>query len=79
MEDTVNYNLHKIIKWLNINNLIIYLGKTNMTFDNTILIQTCISIYNGKKIKEIIDTKFLDLHINNHLTWKSYIYSNVRN
>jgi hypothetical protein len=64
-----------MIEWFTANKLVLNLDKTNiMKFitKNSPHFALCIA-YRGKYIEETINTKFLGLQIDNHLTWKNHI------
>jgi hypothetical protein len=62
-------------KWFAANKLTVNLDKTNIIKFTTINLPQCpLSIgYNDKYIEESVHTKFLGLHIDNHLNWKNHI------
>lgn len=73
----INDSLKNIVDWLECNNLLINIEKTNyMTFTNNYnhIQSNKLDIqYKNKKIDEIKVTKFLGLNIDSHLTWKPQI------
>jgi hypothetical protein len=75
LEKNVNDTLLSIIEWLNNNNLKINLDKTKiMKFQQrTVRVPPLNINYLGKPVGETKTTKFLGLHIDNDLKWKSHI------
>ena len=71
----MNNTLDIFIKWLKSNNLVINLNKTNlMTFKNRKQYLTNLDInYNGQKIHEVENAKFLGLHLDSNLSWKTQV------
>jgi hypothetical protein len=61
-----------MIEWFTANKLVLNLDKTNImkfiTKNSPLRID-----YRGKYIEETINTKFLGLQVDNHLTWKNHI------
>jgi hypothetical protein len=68
-------------KWFTAKKLAPNLDKTNIIkFITTNSPQYALSTgYNGKYIKESVNTKFLSLQIDNHLNWKNHIDQMIRN
>jgi hypothetical protein len=62
-------------KWFNANILALNLAKTNvMKFTTNNALQYVLNIgYNGKYIEESVNTKFLGLQIDSHLSWSNHI------
>lgn len=70
-EDEINNSLKLIINWLNNNNLIINLNKTNiMHFYQKILPINLKINYKGQTIDSVNVAKFLGILIDSQLTWK---------
>jgi hypothetical protein len=67
--------LTRMIEWFTANKLVLNLDKTNIMKIITKNSPRCaLRIdYRGKYIEETINTKFLGLQIDNHLTWKNRI------
>ena len=63
-----------MIKWFANNNLVLNLDKMNiMKFITKNAPHSTLHIgYKEKYIKETMNTKFLDLQIDNHLNWKNH-------
>jgi hypothetical protein len=62
-----------MIEWFTANKLVLYLDKTNITKFKTNNSHCALRIdYRGKCIEGTINTKFLGLQIDNHLTWKNH-------
>jgi hypothetical protein len=72
---TSNLVLSHIIEWFAANKLILNLEKTNvMKFVTKNLPHCALTIgYKDKYIEEIVNTKFLGLHLDNHLNWNNNI------
>jgi hypothetical protein len=70
-----NRVLSLMSKWFAANKLTLNLNKTNIIKFTTINLPWCpLSIgYNDKYTEESVHTKFLGLHIDNHLNWKNHI------
>jgi hypothetical protein len=69
----IRQTLQNIINWLNSNNLLINLDKTNiMTFKNRGEPITLDVSYLNKKIETTNQTKFLGINIDNNLNWKTH-------
>jgi hypothetical protein len=62
-------------KWFTANKLALNLDKTNIIKSVTNNSPQCAlsTGYNGKRIEESANTKFLDLQIDDHLNWKNHI------
>jgi hypothetical protein len=70
-----NLVLTRMIEWFTANKLVLNLDETNITKFITKNSPHCaLRIdYRGKYIEETINTKFLGLQVDNHLTWKNNI------
>jgi hypothetical protein len=69
-----NTVLSHMIKWFTANKMALNMDKTNIIrfkTNNTPQYDLCIG-YNEKYIKELENTKFLGLQIDNHLNWKNH-------
>ena len=64
-----------MIEWFAANKLILNLEKTNvMTFVTKNLPHCALTIgHKDKYIKEVINTKFLGIHLDDHLHWNNHI------
>jgi hypothetical protein len=64
-----------MIKWFAANKLILNVEKTNiMKFVTKNLPHCALTIgYKNKYIEEVVSTKFLGIHLHNHLNWKDHI------
>jgi hypothetical protein len=69
-----NLVLTRMVKWFTANKLVLNLDKTIiMKFITKNSPHCALRIdYRGKNIEETINTKFLGLQIDNHLTWKNH-------
>lgn len=73
-ENDINLVINKMITWLNNNNLIINLNKTNvMHFHQRKTVMDMNIQYNQTRIERIGVTKFLGLMIDDKLTWRDHI------
>jgi hypothetical protein len=63
-----------MIEWFAANKLILNLEKTNiMKFVTTNMPHCALTIsYKEKYIEEVVSTKFLGIHLDNHLNWKDH-------
>jgi hypothetical protein len=70
-----NLVVSHIIEWFTANKLVLNLDKTNiMKFIMNNSPHCALHIgYKEKYIEEMVKTKFLGLHIDNHLNWKNHI------
>ena len=70
-----NFVLSHMIKWSAANNLVLNLDKMNiMKFISKNSAHSTLHIgYKEKYIEERMNTKFLGLHIDNHINWKNHI------
>jgi hypothetical protein len=70
-----NLFLSHMIKWFNVNKLVLNMDKKNIT--NFIIKNSSHSTlhigYIEKYIQDMVNTKFLHLQIEKHLNWKSHI------
>ncbi|KAG7313180.1 hypothetical protein JYU34_000272 [Plutella xylostella] len=72
-ENKINYTLEEIMTWLNNNNLIANLNKTKIIQFHQRKINCDLNIeYNGIKIEEVQETKFLGLIMDSNLSWKGH-------
>lgn len=70
-EENINNTLTDIIHWLEQNNLIINIPKTNvMHFYQRIPPQTLHLYHNGQEVEQVTVAKFLGIMIDSQLTWK---------
>jgi hypothetical protein len=67
---TSNLVLSRMIEWFAANKLILNLEKTN-------LMKLTIG-YKDKYIEEVVSTKFLGIHLDNHLNWNNHIDQIIR-
>lgn len=74
-ENVINSTLASIVNWLKLNELQINLTKTYiMTFKNRNSKDSTLNInYEQTNISKIYTTKFLGLHIDSDMTWKTHI------
>jgi hypothetical protein len=72
---TSNVVLSRMIEWFAANKLILNLENTNvMKFVTKNLPHCALTIgYKDKYIEEVVNTKFLGIHLDNHLNWKDHI------
>jgi hypothetical protein len=70
-----NILLSHMNKWFNANRLALNIYKTNiMKFTTNNSPQYVLNIeYSGKYIEKSVNTKFLGLQIDNHLSWSNHI------
>jgi hypothetical protein len=63
-----------MIEWFSANKLVLNIEKTNiMTFVTNNSPQCSLTIcYKDKYIEEKLNSKFLGLHLDNHLNWKGH-------
>jgi len=64
-----------IAKWFHANQLILNVDKTNtvkFTSSNW-LCSPLTTVYDGQLVTEVLNFKFLGLHIDKHLNWRSHI------
>lgn len=75
IENDINNTLQDTINWLTLNNLKINLQKTSiMTFRNRSNKLVDLNIqFNDIKILEVETTKFLGIHIDNTINWKTHL------
>lgn len=70
-EQDINNTLTNIIRWLDRNNLMINISKTNiMHFYQRIAPQILHLHYNEQKVDQVLVAKFLGIMIDSQLTWK---------
>ena len=70
--ETVNFELSKVTLWIQANKLSLNLQKTNyMFFSNTIKVLPGDVSFNNVLIDRVSSTKFLGLHIDEQMSWKS--------
>lgn len=71
----INNSINAIIKWLDNNNLKININKTNiMYFSQRIKKYPQMDLqFNGSEIDEVESIKFLGIHIDSKLNWKTHI------
>ena len=69
-----NLVLSRMIQWFAANNLVLKLNKTNiMKFITKNSLHSALHFgYRVKYTEETVNTKFLDLQIDNHIHWKNY-------
>lgn len=74
-ENDINSSIASIIEWLHKNHLKINMDKTNiMMFKNINSKPDILNInYRGKNIDEIQTKKFLGIHIDSNLSWKTHV------
>lgn len=73
-EDEINNSLHKIIYWLEQNNLVVNIGKTkiiNFQNNNNNTIKNLDITYSGQSVEQTEVTKFLGIYIDRNLKWKT--------
>jgi hypothetical protein len=72
---TSNLVLSCMIEWFAANKLTLNLEKTNvMKFVTKNLLHCALTIgYKDKYIEEVVNTKFLGMHLDNHLNWNNHI------
>ena len=74
---TLNSELEKLSQWFRANKLSLNLGKTsNMVFGSKGRICTSSNFIlkiDGKELKRVVSTKFLGVHVDCFLNWKSHI------
>jgi hypothetical protein len=72
---TSNLVLSRMIEWFAANKLILNLEKTNiMKFVTKNMPHCPLTIgYIDKYIEEVVNTKFLGMHLDNHLNWNNHI------
>jgi hypothetical protein len=70
-----NLVLTRMIEWFTASKLVLNLDKTNIMKFITNNSPHCALLidYREKYIEETINTKFLDLQVDNHVTWKNHI------
>jgi hypothetical protein len=70
---TVNLVLACVTEWFSANKLVLNLGKTNiMKFVTNNLPYCALTIgHKDKHIEEVVNLKFLGIHIDSHLNWKN--------
>lgn len=72
-ECEINKTIKDIINWLDNNNLIINISKTNiMQFHQRTSLQSLNIEYDGQNIENVTVTKFLGILIDNQLSWKPH-------
>ena len=74
----MNEDLHNLYQWLSLNKLTINTDKTkymvySITKKHSRQVFSRKVVLNGILIKKVEDFKFLGLHINQHLSWKSHM------
>lgn len=70
-ENDINQTLTDIVHWLESNNLLINLAKTNvMHFHQRLAVQNLTIEYNKQQIDQVTVAKFLGILIDSRLTWK---------
>lgn len=73
-ENDINTSLNDIITWLNNNNLIININKTNiMHFYQKILPNNMNINYKGDRINDVQECKFLGIIMDSNMKWKAQI------
>ena len=77
----LNYELHKIFKWVSANKLAVNIIKTNyILFQSRFVVSNLGSIfYGGCELKRVNSIKFLCVTIDENFNWKRHIQSTCLN
>ena len=74
LENCINVELDKVVKWLNCNKLSLNVDKSHFIIFSTRSMAQQMNInLNGKELKQVVSTKFLGVHIDEKLNWKCHI------
>ena len=74
LADTMNNELELVQTWIHANKLSLNIEKTNyMIFSNSLNVLPTPLKLNNTKIQQVDNTKFLGLHIDTDLSWKTHI------